>query len=121
MQIRKRGKRPLDIHIRYVQWPDADDTTPTIVILSSPHQPFPSGTAYQGYAYVTNRLGWAWWEPSGDMHDDLDTCLKDATTRAGELRGQDNRTPFDPPVGWLIRALLLLAYELAPNGPQACA
>ncbi|MEQ4717840.1 hypothetical protein [Nonomuraea sp. B19D2] len=121
MQIKKRGGRALAIHIRYVQRPAPGDTTPTIVILSAPHRPFRTGTAYQAYAYLTNRAGRAWWEPAGDLCDDLATCLEAATAHAGELRGQDNRTPFDPPVSWPIRALLLLAYELAPNGPQACA
>ncbi|WP_344897840.1 hypothetical protein, partial [Nonomuraea antimicrobica] len=111
MRIKKRGGRALDIHIRYVLRPAPEDATPTIVILSAPHRPFLGGTAYQAYTYLTNRAGRAWWEPAGDLCDDLATCLEAATAHVGELCGQDNRTPFDPPVSWPIRALLLLAYE----------
>ncbi|MEV0307832.1 hypothetical protein [Nonomuraea fuscirosea] len=118
MQIRRRDKRPRDLHIRHVVRPAVGDPTPALVVLSSPHKPFQSGIAYQAFAYVTNWSGLAWWEPAGSMHVGLDCCLADATARASELRGQDNRTPFDPPLHWAVSGLLMLAYELAPNGPQ---
>lgn len=117
MQIRKRGERPLGIDVHHVARPELGDETPAVIILSSPHRPFRGGTAYQGYAYLPDQDGRPQWEPAGGMHDNADRCLESAIAHARVLRDQDKpRLPRRH--HHVIAGLLLLAYELAPNGTQ---
>lgn len=108
-------RRHLDVEVHYVARPELGYDTPAIIILSFPRRP--DRAAYQGYAYLASQDDRLHWVPAGDEHDNPDDCLAAAIAHARVLRDQD------PPVlphrhHPAVAGLLVLAYELASNGPQ---